>query len=94
MQKHPSATRCGVRTMRIGLTGALVVATLGLIGCAPRLIQDYSIRQPGAERCLNERPGRFVFAVQEGTAYQLGECDRKATGELTNCKMYEVEFDE
>jgi hypothetical protein len=66
---------------------------MGGSGCAPRLIQDYSIRQPGAERCINQREGSFFFAVQEGTAYELGECKRKPTGELFDCKLYDVEFD-
>ncbi len=82
--------------VRIGC-GAFAATALCLAlsssGCAPRLIQDYAVKTPGAQRCINQEPGKFVFAVQEGTAYGLGECDRAPTGELTNCKTYEVEFE-
>lgn len=93
MQKDAHAKGRAARMRRAGLAGVLVISTLGFTGCAPRLIQDYAVREPGAQRCVSERQGKFVFAVQEGTAYQLGECDRKPTGELTNCQMSEVEFE-
>lgn len=85
-----------VHAARIGkgaLAATALCVVLGSSGCAPRLIQDYAVKTPGAQRCVSQEPGKLVFAVQEGTAYGLGECDRAPTGELTNCKTYEVEFE-
>ncbi len=59
------------------MLGAMLLAS----GCAPRLIQDYEVRQAD-----------LVFAVQEGTSYQLGDCQRAQNGQLSNCQVYEVEF--
>jgi len=66
-------------------TGAFA-AVIGLSvlsgGCAPRLLQDYAIR-------TNE----VVFVVQEGSSYTLGDCKRGADGNLSDCKLHEVEFE-
>ena len=65
-------------------TGALA-AVIGLSvlsgGCAPRLMQDYTVR-------TNE----VTFVVQEGSSYTLGDCTRAADGTLTDCKLHEVDF--
>jgi hypothetical protein len=66
-------------------TGA-IAAVIGLSvlsgGCAPRLLQDYSVR-------TNE----VVFIVQEGKSYSLGDCKRAPDGNLSDCKLHEVEFE-
>ena len=69
-------------TPRQIIAGALALTCLGVSGCAPRLIQDYVVRDTN-----------FVFAVQEGAIYQLGECQRRPNGDLYDCRMYEVEFE-
>lgn len=51
-------------------------------GCAPRLLQDYAVR-------TNE----VVFVVQEGSSYSLGDCKRAPDGNLSDCKLHEVEFE-
>ena len=65
-------------------TGALA-AVIGLSvlssGCAPRLLQDYAIR-------TND----VVFVVQEGSSYTLGDCKRAPDGNLSDCKLHDVEF--
>ncbi len=71
--------------MRDSRRTVLVVALLSGVGggCAPRMIQDYTLRK-------NE----LVFAVQRGTSdYSIGVCARDADGNLTNCQRYEVEFE-
>ncbi len=61
----------------------VVVLLSGVGGCAPRMIQDYTLRK-----------GELVFAVQRGTNdYSIGVCARDADGNLTNCQRYEVEFE-
>ncbi len=65
-------------------TGAFaVVIGLSVLsgGCAPRLLQDYAIR-------TND----VVFVVQEGSAYTLGDCKRAPDGNLSDCKLHEVDF--
>lgn len=51
-------------------------------GCAPRMIQHQTLRH-----------GELVFVVQDGASYQLGDCKRGDTGELTDCRLYEVQFE-
>jgi hypothetical protein len=46
------------------------------------VVQDYAVRN-----------GELVFAVQDGTSYQIGDCKRASDGKLTDCKLYDVEFD-
>jgi hypothetical protein len=60
---------------------AAVVLSVLSGGCAPRLMQDYTVR-------TNE----VVFVVQEGSSYTLGDCTRAADGTLTDCKLHEVDF--
>jgi hypothetical protein len=66
-------------------TGALA-AVIGLSvlsgGCAPRILQDYTIR-------TNE----VTFVVQQGKSYTLGDCKRAADGNLSDCKLHDVEFE-
>jgi len=45
-------------------------------------LQDYAVR-------TNE----VVFVVQEGSSYSLGDCKRAADGNLSDCKLHEVEFE-
>jgi len=45
------------------------------------LLQDYAVR-------TND----VVFVVQEGSAYTLGDCKRAADGNLSDCKLHDVEF--
>lgn len=70
----------------LGWKAGALAAVMGLSvlsgGCAPRLLQDYSVR-------TNE----VVFVVQEGSSYSLGDCKRAADGTLSDCKLHEVEFE-
>jgi hypothetical protein len=63
---------------------ALALLSFGTlsVACAPRVVQDYAVRN-----------GEVVFAVQDGNSYQMGDCKRTSDGKLTDCKLYEVEFD-
>jgi hypothetical protein len=67
---------------RAGWIAVLVLAGVFAGGCAPRLIQDYSVRK-----------NDLVFAVQQGSSYQLGDCRRAENGDLSQCRVYEVEFE-
>lgn len=60
----------------------VLVSALAANSCAPRLIKDYTVREHDV-----------VFAVQEGSGYALGDCKRAPDGKLSECKLYEVEFD-
>jgi hypothetical protein len=70
----------------LGWKAGAFAAVIGLSvlsgGCAPRLLQDYAVR-------TNE----VVFVVQEGSSYSLGDCKRAADGNLSDCKLHEVEFE-
>jgi len=80
-KKSSAPTRGGLRAgMLVGVP--LLLSLGGLAGCAPRLIQDYAVRD-----------AELVFVVQEGTSYTLGDCQRAADGTLTNCQLREVEFE-
>ena len=74
-----------LKTNILGWRTVALAAVLGLAvlsgGCAPRLLQDYAIR-------TND----VVFVVQEGSAYTLGDCKRAADGNLSDCKLHEVDF--
>ena len=74
-----------MKTNILGWRTVALAAVLGLAvlsgGCAPRLLQDYAIR-------TND----VVFVVQEGSAYTLGDCKRAADGNLSDCKLHEVDF--
>jgi hypothetical protein len=67
--------------MRGATFGFLLLGVVGATGCAPRLIQNYA-----------PRAGEVVFVVQEGASYQLGDCKRSETGQLSDCKTYNVVF--
>lgn len=68
-----------------GWKAGAIAAGVGLAvlsgGCAPRLLQNYAIR-------TND----VVFVVQEGSAYTLGDCKRAPDGNLSDCKLHEVDF--
>lgn len=72
-------------THGLGWKAGALAAVLGLSvlsgGCAPRLMQDYTVR-------AND----VTFVVQEGSAYTLGDCKRAADGTLSDCKLHEVDF--
>ena len=74
-----------LKTNILGWRTVALAAVLGLAvlsgGCAPRLLQDYAIR-------TND----VVFVVQEGSAYTLGDCKRAPDGNLSDCKLHEVDF--
>lgn len=74
-----------LKTNILGWKAGTLAVVMGLSvlsgGCAPRLLQDYAIR-------TND----VVFVVQEGSAYTLGDCKRAPDGNLSDCKLHEVEF--
>jgi hypothetical protein len=67
--------------MRMICFVALAASAAGLSGCAPRLVQDYTVRQ-----------SELFFVVQHGKRYDLGECKRAPDGQLSDCKVHQVEF--
>ncbi len=67
---------------KAGALAAVVGFSVLSGGCAPRLLQDYAVRTD-----------EVVFVVQEGSSYSLGDCKRAPDGNLSDCKLHEVEFE-